>query len=138
MTPQQEIFGAVCEALGWDFNTLTKTAKGRVGKVAAELVEVGATPEQILYAPKAWARMWGSGPDQPTLTDTAITAHWPAIVQQWERHQRAVESAERARLEEAAEAYDAAQEEEEFTEEERTANLARVNDLMSKVGLKSI
>lgn len=85
---QQEAFGAVCEALGWDPIYLTASARSRVGRVAKELVEVGATVEQILYVPDAWRRIWGDGIDSPTLTDTAIVSWWPALMQQWLEKER--------------------------------------------------
>lgn len=87
MTKQQEIFQAVCDLFEWDHKSLTKTAASRIGKVASELSQAGATPEEILWAREAWGRMWGQG-DQPTLTDTALTSWWPEIHRRYTAKQR--------------------------------------------------
>lgn len=99
MTAQQRMFQAICDALGWDSATVTKTVASRIGKVASELNAVGATEEQVRAVPQLWSRIWGTGADQPTLTDTAIPAWWPAMMVEWKK----LERAERQRLEEQAE-----------------------------------
>ena len=128
MTPQQELFGAVCELLGWDFNALTPTAKTRIGKVVKELREAGATREQVLFARDAWDRMWGGRDDTPTLTDTALMAWWPEIAKRWEARQRALEARARA------------QQEEQRLEEDalpREQNRAHWHQMMSTLGVTS-
>jgi hypothetical protein len=91
---QQLMFQAVCDLFGWEMSTLTPTARTRIGKVAKELRAAGATTEMVAWSPKAWDRMWGD--DVPTLTDTALAAHWPEIAKRWNRHERAIRT-ERAR-----------------------------------------
>lgn len=91
MTKQQDLFQAVCDLLGWSTSNLTPTVRSRVGKVAKELGEAGATTEEILWAREAWGRMWGSGEDQPTLTDTALISWWPEIHRRFEARQRTKE-----------------------------------------------
>lgn len=97
MSKQQDLFQAVCDLLGWSTSSLTPTVRSRVGKVAKELGEAGATPEEILWAREAWRRMWGSGEDQPTLTDTALISWWPEIHRRYEARQRAREQAQEAK-----------------------------------------
>lgn len=84
-TEQQEMFEAICRVFGWRTNELTPTARTRIGKVAKELREAGATPAMVAWSPQAWDRMWGD--DVPTLTDTALAAHWPEIAKRWRRRE---------------------------------------------------
>lgn len=94
MSKQQDLFQAVCDLFEWDHTKLTKTASSRIGKVASELSQAGATVEEILWAGEAWSRMWGRGEDQPTLTDTALTAWWPEIHRRYQARQRALQQAQ--------------------------------------------
>lgn len=99
---QADAFEAVCDALGWDYRALTATSKAVVGKVAKELREAGASADEIRYVPTAWNRLWGEQ-DTPTLTATAIAAHWPAMHSIWESHLRAKASAAEQRAREQRE-----------------------------------
>lgn len=129
---QAEAFGAVCEALGWRPEDVTGSARARIGKVAKELREVGATIDMIEYAPIAWQRMWANSTDQVTLTDTAITAWWPEIRRRYEQHEnrraRQAEAAARAGNQLAAVDF--------LSERERKENLKRVREMLDRLNNK--
>lgn len=46
-TPQQAMFEAICKAFKYDVERITKSEKGRIGKVAAELVSAGYAPLHV-------------------------------------------------------------------------------------------
>lgn len=46
-TPQQAMFDAICQAFKYDLTRITKSEKGRIGKVAAELVGAGYAPLHV-------------------------------------------------------------------------------------------
>ena len=96
---QKEAYGEILNLFGW--TVVTGTARGRIGKVAKELVEAGATPEMIQWAPRAWKLMWGDQ-SPPTLTDTALASHWPEIHRLWDQKETARQRREQREQEEKA------------------------------------
>lgn len=75
LTDQQQMVGAIVKAFGWSFDRMTKNNRGLVGKVARELLEASATPDQIpalyefckgqkwsngIFSPGALASQWAN------------------------------------------------------------------------------
>lgn len=58
-TPQQEMFGAVCEAIGWDYNTLGKEDKGQVAQAVGILKKANYTVDDIRrFMVEVWFNDW--------------------------------------------------------------------------------
>jgi predicted transcriptional regulator len=58
-TPQQEMFGAVCEAIGTDPNTLTKEDKGQIAQAVGILTKANYTVDDIRrFITEHWYRDW--------------------------------------------------------------------------------
>lgn len=58
-TPQQEIFAAVCEAIGWDHKTLSKRDKGEVAQACGVLTKAEYTVDDIRrFMTDVWFRDW--------------------------------------------------------------------------------
>jgi hypothetical protein len=58
-TPQQELFGAVCEAAGWDYKTLTEKDKGRVALACGALSKAGYSIEDLRqWMVEVWFKDW--------------------------------------------------------------------------------
>lgn len=47
LSDHQKMVGAIVKSFGWSFDKMTKNNRGLVGKVARELIEASATPDQI-------------------------------------------------------------------------------------------
>lgn len=58
-TPQQEMFGAICEAIGWDYNTLSKGDRGQVAQAVGILVKANYTVDDIRrFMTDFWFKDW--------------------------------------------------------------------------------
>lgn len=58
-TPQQELFGAVCEAVGWDYRTLTKEDQGQVAQTCGILGKAGyAAGDVATFMQAVWFKDW--------------------------------------------------------------------------------
>ena len=58
-----------------DFLIYTNGGNSKRAKVCAELVEAGATPDQIIARASAWPAHF----DSATLTETALMNHWDTL-----------------------------------------------------------
>jgi phage replication O-like protein O len=69
-TPQQEMFAAVCEAIGWDYHTLTKDDKGQVAQAVGIFTKNSYTVDDIRrFITEFWFKDWRWEKNQkpPTL-----------------------------------------------------------------------
>jgi hypothetical protein len=58
-TPQQEMFAAVCEAIGWDYKTLSKEDKGQVAQACGILGKANYTVDDIRrFMVDVWFKDW--------------------------------------------------------------------------------
>jgi hypothetical protein len=58
-TQQQEMFGAVCEAIGWDYNTLSKDDKGQVAQAVGIFQKAQYTVDDIRsFMADVWFNDW--------------------------------------------------------------------------------
>ena len=76
LSDHQRMVSEIAKAFGWDFASMTKSNKKLVGKVASELREAGATPDDIpaLYAyckNQNWGGKW---------TPMALSSQWANFV----------------------------------------------------------
>jgi hypothetical protein len=70
VTPQQELFGAICEAVGWDYKTLSKDDKGQVAQLCGILGKANYTIDDIRhFMTDIWFKDWRWVKEQqhPTL-----------------------------------------------------------------------
>jgi len=59
VSPQQELFGAVCEAVGWDYRTLTKEDQGQVAQTCGILGKAGyAAGDVATFMQTVWFKDW--------------------------------------------------------------------------------
>lgn len=54
-TPQQTMFGKICEIIGWDYNTLNEKDRGQVAQTAGILSKGGYTVEEL---DRFWDNVW--------------------------------------------------------------------------------
>lgn len=69
-TPQQEMFQALCDAVGWDPALLTVEQRGQVGQTMAALQKAGYTLDEVRrFRPEVWAMdwRWTKNKSYPTL-----------------------------------------------------------------------
>lgn len=69
-TPQQEMFQALCDAVGWDPALLTVEQRGQVGQTMAALQKAGYTLDEVCrFRPEVWAHdwRWTKNKSYPTL-----------------------------------------------------------------------
>ena len=58
-TPQQEMFAAVCEAIGWDYKTLSKDDRGQVAQAAGILTKASYGVDDIRrFMVEVWFNDW--------------------------------------------------------------------------------
>lgn len=58
-TPQQEMFEAICEAIGWDYRTLSEKDKGQVAQAMGILRKANYTLDDIRrFMAEVWFRDW--------------------------------------------------------------------------------
>jgi hypothetical protein len=62
-TEQQAFFGAICDAIGWDCNTITTEQRANVGKAVAALRKGSYTPEDIIRFRDWWFKNDWRGKD---------------------------------------------------------------------------
>lgn len=70
LTPQQEMFGALCEALGWDYHVITDDDKKRISQAGRILREAGYIVKDIRdYMLDVWFNdwRWQKHKQRPTL-----------------------------------------------------------------------
>lgn len=70
----QQMFLALCQVMRADPNGLARPEAGRYRKAAKDLVEVGATPQQVVARAVEFISRW----DVP-LTPTALVSHWGSL-----------------------------------------------------------
>jgi hypothetical protein len=71
LTSQQELFGAVCEAVGWDYRTLTKSDQGQVARTVGALAGANYTVDDIRrFITEIWSKdwRWKKNEQLPTLS----------------------------------------------------------------------
>lgn len=69
-TPQQELFGAVCEAVGWDYKTLSEKDKGQVAQACGILAKASYTVDDLRrFMVEVWFHdwRWEKHQQRPTL-----------------------------------------------------------------------
>jgi len=69
-TPQQELFGAICEAIGWDYHIISDKNKGQVAQTAKILATNNYTVEDIRrFMVEIWFKdwRWEKSKSYPTL-----------------------------------------------------------------------
>lgn len=69
-TPQQELFGAVCEAIGWDYKTLSEKDTGQVAQAVGILKKANYTVDDIRrFMVEVWFKdwRWEKHQQRPTL-----------------------------------------------------------------------
>jgi hypothetical protein len=70
------VFEAVAEACGIDWREgLTKAARGRIGKAAADIEKAGGTAEEVLVRARRYVAKYGAD----RITPSALASHWPAL-----------------------------------------------------------
>lgn len=79
MTKQQAMIKAICEACGMVESELPKSAFRMMGKVAAELLEINATPEDVLRRAEVYAQRFSFNHGQAILTPAALLKHWASL-----------------------------------------------------------
>lgn len=58
-TPQQEMFGAICEAIGWDYHVISDKNKGQVAQAVKVLNKAGYTVDDIRrFMMDVWFHDW--------------------------------------------------------------------------------
>lgn len=70
-TPQQEMFAAVCESVGWDYKTITDKDKGQVAQTVGVLIKADYTVDDIRrFITEIWFKDWRWQKNQqyPTLS----------------------------------------------------------------------
>lgn len=75
-TAQQVMFGAICEAWGYDPQTLTEDKAKQIGRVARQLVKAKAPPERM-KAFKGWLDQWAERDQWKSYTVNAFAKYWP-------------------------------------------------------------
>jgi predicted transcriptional regulator len=73
LTDHQQMVGAIVKAFGWSFKKMTKDNYGLVGKVARELREASATPDQI---PALYEFCKGQKWSSDIFTPSALSKQW--------------------------------------------------------------
>lgn len=73
--PRDEIWDAVCDALGADPTNIAKANRSRYGRVVRDLKENGATPRDIAIRSEVYRRTWPG----MTLTPEALLKHWDQL-----------------------------------------------------------
>lgn len=67
-----ELFEAVCAVVGKDWQTLTRTERGKLNRAVGELRRVGATPAEVRARAARYPKDW-------VLTEMALVGHWSAL-----------------------------------------------------------
>lgn len=75
-TTHSDLFGAICDACDIAAADLPSSSRARIGKVARELREVGATPARVAAAAENWSTLYR----EATLTPEALLKHWSQLV----------------------------------------------------------
>ena len=73
LSEHQKMVGAIVKIFGWSFKLMTKNNLGLVGKVARELLEASATPDQI---PALYEFCKGQKWSSDTFTPSALSKQW--------------------------------------------------------------
>ena len=79
MTKQQAMVEAICIACGMDWRELPRSAMGTIGKVAAELIEVNAVPDEVHRRAEVYNQKFTFGDSKAVLTPTALAKHWAGL-----------------------------------------------------------
>jgi DNA-binding transcriptional ArsR family regulator len=72
---KDELFEAVAEACGIDWNNLTPSGRGPLNRAVKELKGIGVTADQVGGRAAAYRRTYPEAP----LTPTALSKHWAAL-----------------------------------------------------------
>lgn len=70
---RDEVFEAIVEVCGYELESLTRRARGRVNDAAKDLRGVGAEPDDI----RAFATFWRLHHPEADLTPQTISGNWP-------------------------------------------------------------
>lgn len=74
---RRAMFGALATAVGLDPATLTRIERGRLNRAVKDLLEVGATIEEVARRAEIHRRVWPTA----TLTATSLSANWTTLGQ---------------------------------------------------------
>lgn len=72
LTPQQTMFAAICEAMGWDYRIVRREDKQTVGELVSDLSKAGYTTEDVRrYMVEVWFKdwRWEKRQERPKLED---------------------------------------------------------------------
>lgn len=73
--PQDPLFDALAGACGWPLDELTRDARGRLDAAAAQLLNIGATPDQVAVRAGKFRQVYPNAP----LTPQGLTGNWAAL-----------------------------------------------------------
>ncbi len=74
------LFEAVLKVAGWEYDTLTPSARGWLNAAVKELRSVGATPDEVLIRGRRyWDRNPNRTPRRPS--PSTLAKNWPALVE---------------------------------------------------------
>ncbi|KKN73772.1 hypothetical protein LCGC14_0397200 [marine sediment metagenome] len=74
------LFEAILKVAGWEYATLTDSARGWINAARKELHAVGATPEEVLIRGRRyWDRNPNRSPRRPS--PSTLAKHWPNLVE---------------------------------------------------------
>jgi hypothetical protein len=71
----QALSDSIVAALQLDPKGLTSSSKGALGKAVSQLLEVGATPDDVRQRVARWPALFNGA----TLTPSALAKHWPSL-----------------------------------------------------------
>ena len=72
LTPQQTMFAAICEAMGWDYRIVKRQDKQPVGELVSDLSKAGYTADDIRrFMVEVWFKdwRWEKRQERPRLKD---------------------------------------------------------------------
>lgn len=75
LTPHQRMFGAICDAWGYNLAAITKSKRGQINGAVGELMDTNATPEDM-PAFKAWLEAQVSSGKWRSYTVSAMAKYW--------------------------------------------------------------
>lgn len=91
MATQAEVFEAVCRLLEWRIDVLTKTERLRIGRVAKELREAGATVEILDFGACVSGPMFMRMRERGTVPKAEnVLDCWSEIDRRWQARQRSL------------------------------------------------
>jgi len=74
LAPRDELWDMMLHVCGWEYETMTPSARGWVNQALKDLRAVNATPDDLLFRARNYFMSYGRRP-----TPTAMTKHWSAM-----------------------------------------------------------